>query len=447
MTYSKNRSFIIPVFSGVKIFFVLMFAAGNILYSQSWTEQVSNVTVQLTSVSAVDFNNAWICGYSGTVLRTTNQGSNWLNVSGNGIPSNVLLVNIFGITSTTALAAGYIGSDTWVYRTSNAGANWVQVFAQPGGFINVAWIKLDNTGLMVGDPVGGRWSMWKTTNAGVNWDSAGLYLAQAGAETGYNNSFVMAQNRVWFGTNNSRIYYSTNNGTNWSVQSSAPEASVYSIWFDQGGSANGFFGGVNVYKTTDYGTAWTSIGSIGTGSIVGLAGLPMWSGNLWYVKSGNSNIYFGYGIGSWVSQYTAPAGTYRHITTERIPNYPFNGYAVRNNGGISHRSIFVEGINKIGKEIPDAFSLGQNYPNPFNPTTKIRFSLPLPSKGGAQAVKLVIYDILGREIASLIPRGQEGLSPGVYEVEFDGANYPSGVYFYKIFTENYSKTLKMVLIK
>src|SRR3972149_8563459 len=104
MTYSKNRSFIIPVFSGVKIFFVLMFAAGNILYSQSWTEQVSNVTVQLTSVSAVDFNNAWICGYSGTVLRTTNQGSNWLNVSGNGIPSNVLLVNIFGITSTTALA-------------------------------------------------------------------------------------------------------------------------------------------------------------------------------------------------------------------------------------------------------------------------------------------------------------------------------------------------------
>ncbi|HJY65074.1 MAG TPA: T9SS type A sorting domain-containing protein, partial [Ignavibacteria bacterium] len=74
-------------------------------------------------------------------------------------------------------------------------------------------------------------------------------------------------------------------------------------------------------------------------------------------------------------------------------------------------------------------------------------SLPLPSKGGAQAVKLVIYDILGREIASLIPRGQEGLSPGVYEVEFDGANYPSGVYFYKIFTENYSKTLKMVLIK
>jgi hypothetical protein len=232
------------------------------------------------------------------VLRTTNQGANWLNVSGNGIPATIQLINVFGITSTTALAAGYIGSNTWVYRTSNSGANWVQVFAQTGGFINAVWVKLDNTGLIVGDPVGARWSIWRTTNAGVNWDSTGLYLPQNAAETGYNNSFVMSQNRAWFGTNNSRVYYSTNNGTNWSVQSSAPEVSVYSVWFDQGGSATGFFGGNNVYKTTDYGASWTSIGSLGTGAIGGIAGLPMWSGNVWYVKNGNSNIYC-FGQSSW----------------------------------------------------------------------------------------------------------------------------------------------------
>lgn len=104
--------------------------------SQYWEEQTSGVTVQLTSVSPISPTNIWVCGYSGTVLRTTNGGTNWSNVSGGGIPNTVSLVNIWGIDANTALVAGYLGSDTWVWRTSNAGANWVQVFSQPGGFIN-----------------------------------------------------------------------------------------------------------------------------------------------------------------------------------------------------------------------------------------------------------------------------------------------------------------------
>ena len=102
---------------------------------QYWSEQTSGVTVQLTSVSPNN-NDVWICGYSGTVLRTTNAGTNWLNVSGGGIPNTVSLINIWGIDANTAVVAGYLGSDTWVWRTSNAGVNWVQVFTQPNGFIN-----------------------------------------------------------------------------------------------------------------------------------------------------------------------------------------------------------------------------------------------------------------------------------------------------------------------
>jgi hypothetical protein len=73
-----------------------------------------------------------------------------------------------------------------------------------------------------------------------------------------------------------------------------------------------------------------------------------------------------------------------------------------------------------------------------------------PSKGGAIEVRLIVYDILGREVANLIPPlrgGQEGLSPGTYEAVWDASNFPSGVYFYKLETDEYSVSKKMVLIK
>jgi hypothetical protein len=83
---------------------------------------------------------------------------------------------------------------------------------------------------------------------------------------------------------------------------------------------------------------------------------------------------------------------------------------------------FVIGVEPVSTEIPAQFVLYQNYPNPFNPVTKIKFSLPNPSKGGAYNVRLVVYDILGREVATLIPPlrgGEEGLKPGTYETEWD----------------------------
>jgi hypothetical protein len=110
----------------------------------------------------------------------------------------------------------------------------------------------------------------------------------------------------------------------------------------------------------------------------------------------------------------------------------------------------LSGIKTLNNEVPFTYSLSQNYPNPFNPITKIKFSLPFPTKGGVWNVRLIIYDILGREIANLIPSlrgGQEGLKPGTYEVEFDGSNYASGIYFYSLQTDGFSETKKMVLMK
>jgi len=108
---------------------------------------------------------------------------------------------------------------------------------------------------------------------------------------------------------------------------------------------------------------------------------------------------------------------------------------------------FFVGLNQIGTEIPKEYKLFNNYPNPFNPVTKIKFDLPPVGAQYIEPVQLIIYDVLGREVASLIPRGQQGLQPGTYEVEFDGTNYPSGIYFYILTTETYTNTKRMVLIK
>ncbi|MCI0448288.1 MAG: T9SS type A sorting domain-containing protein [Chlorobi bacterium] len=310
---------------------------------------------------------------------------------------------------------------------------------------------------MMGDPVGARWSLWRTTNSGASWDSTGLYLPQAGSEAGYNNCLSVAGSRIWFGTNNTRIYNTTNNGASWVIQNVSPYTSITSIWFDENGSSTGYCGGDSILKTTNYGTNWFSIGGPGTGLIVGVAGLTMWGGNVWYVRSGSPIIYFGFGTGQWMIDNTAPAGTYRHVATDRIPNFPYLAFAVRTNGGISYKQVFVQGIKMVEGSIPEKFYLGQNYPNPFNPVTKIRFVIPPAETHSISSVQLIVFDMLGREITTLV---NERLNPGTYEVSWDASNYPpgggqvpSGVYFYKLIvgdnTNNggFTETKKMVLIK
>ncbi len=96
-------------------------------------------------------------------------------------------------------------------------------------------------------------------------------------------------------------------------------------------------------------------------------------------------------------------------------------------------------------EVADKYSLSQNYPNPFNPVTKIRFETPLnPPEGGKHVVRLLIYDILGKEIERF---EYANLKSGSYEIEFDGKNLASGVYFYSLTTGNFTEAKKMLMIK
>ncbi|WKZ69487.1 MAG: T9SS type A sorting domain-containing protein [Melioribacteraceae bacterium] len=94
--------------------------------------------------------------------------------------------------------------------------------------------------------------------------------------------------------------------------------------------------------------------------------------------------------------------------------------------------------------LTNKFELSQNYPNPFNPTTKIKFSIPSDVKREMSDVKLIVYDILGREIKTLF---NKSMQPGEYEVEFDATGLPSGVYFYRLNSGSFSQTRKMVLLR
>ena len=99
----------------------------------------------------------------------------------------------------------------------------------------------------------------------------------------------------------------------------------------------------------------------------------------------------------------------------------------------------ITSVNFVSSSVPDEYRLEQNYPNPFNPSTQLEFGI-----SDLGFVSLRVYDALGKEVAVLV---NENLSPGSYKTEFNGANYPSGIYYYKLETGSFNEVRKMILLK
>ena len=98
---------------------------------------------------------------------------------------------------------------------------------------------------------------------------------------------------------------------------------------------------------------------------------------------------------------------------------------------------FIEAGNNLNK--PELFNLSQNYPNPFNPVTNIKFAV-----GSRQFVSLKVFDLLGKEITTLV---NEEKPAGSYQVSWDGSNLPSGIFFYQLKAGSFISTKKMTLLK
>jgi hypothetical protein len=115
-------------------------------------------------------------------------------------------------------------------------------------------------------------------------------------------------------------------------------------------------------------------------------------------------------------------------------------YAATYGAGVWKYSVSnLVSVKNNEQNLPKSFLLNQNYPNPFNPTSIIRFQIK-----DSRFVTLKVYDIIGREIETLV---NENLKPGIYEVKFDGSKLASGVYFYKLQAGDFHETKKLILLK
>ncbi len=120
-------------------------------------------------------------------------------------------------------------------------------------------------------------------------------------------------------------------------------------------------------------------------------------------------------------------------------SYRIKAYKDTLESAYSDVASLLVGVNEGSIELPKEYSISQNYPNPFNPITKIKFALPQNAM-----TKIIIYDPLGREVQTLI---NNELRAGYHEINFDGGNFHSGVYFYRIQAGNFIQTKKMILMK
>lgn len=125
------------------------------------------------------------------------------------------------------------------------------------------------------------------------------------------------------------------------------------------------------------------------------------------------------------------------IQSARVANLYLQEFAARYVEAGGTDTIWV-GVQDAG-EVPQRFSLGQNYPNPFNPATRIEYQLPAAGK-----VNLVVYNVLGQEVVTLIDGEQNA---GTYRIEFVPTHLASGVYFYRLKTGQFHATKKMIFVK
>lgn len=367
----------------------------------NWIDQTAGyVGVRFMSIWCLSADTVFMTGNYAKIIRTVNGGQNWTT-----IPAPVdTTIQLWGIQFVNSLTGFICGSNGKILKSTDRGSTWFELSSGVQNAFSGLLFRNEQTGYICGSAI-----VLKTTNAGSSWINCNApYFS--GFET-FRQIIFLDDNTGYYSSDAGRIVKTTNAGGNWTLLTTGVTDAMMGIYFIN--MNTGYSVGYNgrILVTTDAGATWTTQAS-GTTDILT---------SVWFTSSTT-----GY-ITTWYSKVLK--------TT---------------NGGM----VFVE---PISNKVPNKFSLEQNYPNPFNPTTKIRFSLPRPSpangginSGGEMDVKLVIFDILGKKVASLIPPlggGLEGLNPGTYEVTWNAANFPSGVYFYQLNAGNFSDTKRMILIK
>jgi photosystem II stability/assembly factor-like uncharacterized protein len=372
-------------------------------------------------------------GYStsnGITRKTTNGGLNWTSLSGGN------LSGIFFINDLTGWVVGYPG---YIGKTTN-GSSFTQQTTGVSDRLNDVFFINENTGWVVGGDFSVE-RIFKTTNGGLNWTAQTSNTANK-----LFSVYFIDENTGWSvgGPSSPKIIKTTNGGTNWFTQTTSATTPLYSVMFadaNTGWAVAGYLGGETIIKTTNGGQVWFS----------------QTSGDNRYLREcyvKNALTAFAVGQGGKVIATTNGGNNWIVISTgSAIELWSIDfandttGYAIGSNVVLKTTTGGVTFAKQISQIIPDKYNLYQNYPNPFNPTTRIKFDVaqhtPYPLSRG-EFITLKIYDIAGREIQTLV---NEKLNPGTYEITFDGSSLPSGIYFYKLVTSEFSETKKLIILK
>jgi photosystem II stability/assembly factor-like uncharacterized protein len=320
-------------------------------------------------------------GTSGGVFLSTDNGSTW-NTVNTGLTN--LEVRALAVSDSNIFAGTKGGG---VFRSTNNGTSWTAVNSGLGN-LNIYSLFIDGTKLYAGY-FGG---VYASSNLGANWASVSSFPFGYFTVT----KFAKSGTYLFAGWSNG-VCFSTNNGLSWSETlassglkdsyGAVPGANDFAVKDNMifVGTASGIF------LSLDNGTTWTNVGSL---YAMGLA-------------ISGTNIY---------------AGTYY-------------------NGKVWRRPIseMVTSVNDQSSSAVKSFALEQNYPNPFNPSTTISFHLAKQSQ-----VSLKIYDLTGKEIATLV---NESLPAGAHSAVWDASRYASGVYFYKLSNGISTEVKKLILMK
>ena len=394
----------------------------GVLASTDWGISWKLKTAGLTAVSQIrafaDFGDKLVCGsYGDGILISTDDGNSW--VESDQTPDRYV-----GGFATDGSKIMY-GSPNGMYISYDSCTSWKGINIPWWGGIALGIVNNDfyasfDEGLSI------------STDGGISWHSSNLYSLNVTAET-----FEHLGDYLFAGTDNG-LYVSSDNGWTWSfVETGAYNPNGTEIKALVKNSSNQLFLGSpcqGVFTSIDSGKSWNKLNN-------GLSDSCVYA-----LAVRGSDIFAGTQYGGGIF-YSSDAGlSWKQINTglntPDIYSLFVNGDRIFAgiDGGIYWRSISeITGINKKDTKIPVHYSLSQNYPNPFNPVTKIEYSIPKSS-----LITLKVYDILGREISTLV---NEEKPAGSYQVEFNGSRLASGIYFYKIQAGNYSSVKKMILIK
>lgn len=405
-------------------FFLLVLLAFKVTANAQqggWSIQTSPTTQNLYGVANSSVNTWVAVGGTGTILRSSDGGINWTSITS---PVTDALRGV-ALRGTLGLAVGIAGR---VVRSTDGGLSWVQE-PRPTtrdlysvAISDVSAIITGHEGtILVSTDNGLTWAIRTAGTASILFGVSSFHTTAVGA--GGQGAIIMSVDGgggwgLILEGNQLTFFYGASfpsATTGWVVGTSSTIGSI-------------------VIKSTNAGFVWTAQTAPTTDQLFGVSFAVLDTGTA--VGGTGTIIHTSNGGNNWVSQ---TSGTTQILNGVSFANSNL-GIAVGNAGTILRTSNGGLGaVRKISNEVPVHYSLQQNFPNPFNPATKIRYEMP---KSGS--VKLVVFDMLGKEITTLV---NEKLEAGTYETTFDASQYPSGVYFYRLTTDGFNETKKMIVLK